>query len=93
MSRTCPTSRCCLQTTEAALLAAAEAAGLRLRRVDRKQEQALLQQHRAGLQQCLEAETEPAAVLSQAAPLLLAKVCRRGTQQSSLAHVCCLAVM
>ena len=66
----------CLQATEAALIAAAEAAGLRLRRADRKQEQALLQQHRAGLQQRLEAETEPAAVLSQAAPLLLAKVCR-----------------
>ena len=49
---------------------------MRLRRVDRKQEQALLQQHRASLQQRLEAETEPAAVLSQAAPLLLAKVSR-----------------
>ena len=44
--------------------------------MNRKQEQALLQQHRAQLQQRLEAETEPALVLSQAAPLLLAKVCR-----------------
>ena len=44
--------------------------------MDRKQEQALLQQHKTGLQQRLEAEAEPAAVLSQAAPLLLAKVCR-----------------
>ena len=60
--------------------------------MDRKQEQALLLQHQTVLQQRLEAKTEPAAVLSQAAPLLLAKV-RKLLCQGHPAVVCCPCVL
>jgi hypothetical protein len=57
-----------------ALVAAAEAAGMHLRKLDRKAEKAMVQGTRAALMEKLEGEEEPPEVLSLAVPLIVAQV-------------------
>ena len=57
-----------------ALDEAAEAAGLRLKPLDRKAEKAALASQRAALKTQLQGEQDPAAALSLAVPLLVMQV-------------------
>ena len=53
---------------------AAEASGLRIRRLDKKSERTVLQAHRTTLEGRLALESDPAAALSLVIPLLVAQV-------------------
>jgi hypothetical protein len=57
-----------------ALEAAAEAAGIQLRKLDRKAEKAMVQETRVALMEKLEGEEDPPEVLSLAVPLIMAQV-------------------
>jgi hypothetical protein len=74
-----------LQEVHAAVEEAAEAAGLRPRRLDKKLERQLVHQHRKALEAQLAREADPAAALSLVVPLLVAQV--RPTQTALLHDV------
>lgn len=57
-----------------ALQDASKAAGLQLRKLDKKLERSLLQEHKAALTERLKQVEEPAEALSLAVPLLIAQV-------------------
>ena len=63
-----------VQACSAQLEALGEAAGLRPRKLDKKAERSLVHAHRKALQEQLQAEENPPAVLSLAVPLLFIKV-------------------
>lgn len=62
------------QEFQESLEEAAEAAGLRLKKLDKKGERALVHSYRQTLQRQLASETDPAAALAFAIPLLIAQV-------------------
>jgi len=55
-------------------VAAAEAGGMQLRKLDRKGEKALVQETRVALAEKLEGEGEPPEVLALAVPLIMSQV-------------------
>lgn len=63
-----------VQELQTAVQAAVEAAGLRVKRFDKKVERQMVHSHRKALQARLVQEEDPAAALSLAVPLLLAQV-------------------
>lgn len=62
-----------LQAACDALLKACTAAGLQLRKMDKRAEKALVQEHRAALREQLGAVSEPAEALTLIVPLLIAQ--------------------
>ena len=65
---------CHVQPALEALQSAAEAAGLQLRKLDKKAEKSLVQDHRNALEEKLNSQEDPAEALSLVVPLLVAQV-------------------
>ena len=66
---------CChVQPALEALQRAAEAAGLQLRKLDKKAEKSLVQDHRNALEEKLKSQEDPAEALSLVVPLLVTQV-------------------
>lgn len=76
-----------------ALEEAAEAAGLRLKPLDRKAEKAALASQRAALKTQLQGEQDPAAALSLAVPLLVMQVRGEKWAYMPLVAACALSTM